>query len=79
MTDGFEIHVVEYQHDGKLFVIEVPATSENDLWQRIERMRDGRYMGVLQFSVPTSCGVLAKSICWIQNFFSGRRRANRFG
>lgn len=58
-------HLLEYLHDGRRWVIEVPAVSEEDLRARIEAMRSGRYMGVQMYSIPYRWGGLARAYAWI--------------
>jgi len=66
MKNEFELHSFEYLHDGGAWIIEIPATSEADAWQRICRMQDATHLGVVQLKVPDNIGLLAKAIALAQ-------------
>ena len=67
MDKKWPTHLFEYQHDGGTWSIEIPATSEQDAKERIERLQNARYLGVLQMKIPVELGIFARLICWLQN------------
>jgi hypothetical protein len=67
METATELHAFEYQHDGATWIIEIRATSQTDAWQRICRMQDGTYLGVVHARIPASMGWVARMICGVRN------------
>jgi hypothetical protein len=67
MDKKWPTHLFEYQHDGATWSIEIPAISEQDAKERIERLQSARYLGVLQMKIPVELGIFARLICWWQN------------
>lgn len=67
MDKKWPTHLFEYQHAGATWSIEIPATSEQDAKDRIERLQNARYLGVLQMKIPVELSIFARLICWLQN------------
>ncbi len=64
----YPVYLFEYRHNGSRWMIEVPAESEADAWQRICRMQDATYLGEQVMVVPARLGSVARAMCWIRNF-----------
>ena len=60
-------HLLEYDHAGSRWLLELPASSEDDLRARIEAMRSGRYLGVEEISIPYRWRRFARVYAWFAN------------
>lgn len=67
MSERCETYLFQYQHRGATWNIEIKASSEQDAVERLEQLRDARYLGVLQASFPVELGIFARLLCWWQN------------
>ena len=67
MDEKWPTHLFQYQHDGATWSIEIPARSEKDAKDRIEKLQNAKYLGVLQMKIPVELGIFARLICWFQN------------
>ena len=67
MDEKWPTHLFEYHHDGATWSIEIPARSELDAKERVDKLQNATYLGVLQMKIPVELGVFARLICWWQN------------
>jgi hypothetical protein len=67
MNQKWPVHLFEYQHEGSTWTIEIPAKSEQDALERINRLQHAKYLGVLQMKLPVELGLFARLMCWWQN------------
>lgn len=51
MDEKWPTHLFEYEHDGATWSIEIPAPSEQDAKDRLDKLRDARYLGTLQMRI----------------------------
>lgn len=47
-----DTHVLEYEHEGRIYLFESQARSEEEFIARIDRLRNGRYLGVARIVEP---------------------------
>jgi hypothetical protein len=67
MSERCETHLFQYHHKGAAWNIEIKASSEQDAIERLQQLRQARYLGVLQASLPVELGIFARLLCWLQN------------
>lgn len=67
MEKKWPTHLFEYRHDGATWTVEIPAQSETDAKERINRLQEAKYLGTLQMKLPVELGLFARIICWWQN------------
>lgn len=72
----YKTFLFEYNHLGRKWNFEVFATDENDAINRVENIRQAKYVGEVVLAIPARLGLLARCLCWIRNVlfrFSGSR------
>lgn len=68
MPNREETHLIEYQHDGAVWILRVSAASQAEAWQRINTAAQfGTYMGVQVAEVPVSARPIASLWCAVAN------------
>lgn len=67
MSEKWPTHLFEYSHNGSTWSIEIKAPNEQDAKDRIIKLSDAKYLGVLQMKIPVELGLFARLICWWQN------------
>lgn len=67
MPEQTELHAFEYQHEGATWIMEVRATSQADAWQRICRLQEGTYLGVVHMKLPARASVFGRVACFLAN------------
>ena len=73
MDDGFKTYLVDYEHEGKQWMFELPARNWDDAEARLASIMTAHVAGEgwRQFSVRM--GFLVKGLVRFLNFLSGRR------
>ena len=66
-TDGWNSYLFEYYHDGSSWSFEIPARSEQEARERVNKLSDARYLGEIQLTVPRRYGFVARLACWANN------------
>ncbi len=64
---SYQTHLYEYEHEGATWTIEVRASSADDARERMAKLREARYLGVLQMKIPVELGIFARLICRFKN------------
>jgi len=67
MSENLKTHLFKYHHEGAAWSFEIPAASEEDARERLLKLPDAQYLGVLQMKLPVELGIFARLICWLQN------------
>jgi hypothetical protein len=67
MNKNWPTHLFHYQHDGATWSIEIPAPTEQDAKERLDKLQNATYLGELQMKIPVELGIFARLICWWQN------------
>jgi len=67
MNEECKTHLFQYEHKGARWSVEIPASSEHDARERLVKLQDAAYLGVLQIKLPVELGIFARVICWLQN------------
>jgi hypothetical protein len=75
MNPGWQTFLFEYHHDGSQWTIEIPATSEEDAIERLNKLPLARYIGTLEMKVPVQLGLFARFFCWYRNRVANGRSA----
>lgn len=71
----FKTFLFEYFHDGKKWMVEIPATSLDDAQARINKLPLAKPLGELVARIPARAGLLVKAACFFRNLFSARQAA----
>lgn len=67
MKPEYRKYLLEYYHDGAWWNLTIPATSEEDVFDRIGQIRNAKLLGTIEMEIPARLGLLAKLLCWLQN------------
>ena len=67
--DHWNSYLFEYDHDGASWSFEIPARSEQEARERVDKLANAKYLGEIQLTVPRRYGVLARLACWTNNLF----------
>lgn len=59
--------LVNYQHGGQRYALEIPATDADDAKARLGSLMYGRVLGEVVGKVPASFGPLARLVCSVRN------------
>lgn len=62
--------LVNYQHGGQRYAIEVHATDAEDAKARLNSMLYGQVMGEMVAKVPAPLGIFAGMLCSFRNAFA---------
>lgn len=68
MSEGWKTYLFEYQHEGTRWSIEIPASSEEDARERLLKLPDAQYRGVVQMKLRVELGIFARLLCWLHNW-----------
>ena len=68
-TDKWNSYLFEYDHNGLLWSVEIPARSEQEARERVNKLSDARYLGEIRLTVPRRYGAFARLACWASNLF----------
>ena len=62
--------LVNYQHGGQRYALELHATDAEDAKARLNSLLYGRVLGEVTAKVPASLGPFAKLFCSVRNAFA---------
>lgn len=63
-----QIHLIEYNHGGSRWILRISASSETEVWQRLNTAAQfGTYLGEQVASLPVGLGLLARIRCFLAN------------
>lgn len=62
-------YLFEYYHDGSSWSLEIPARSEQEAKERVNKLSNAQYLGEIHLTIPRRYGVFARIACWANNFF----------
>jgi hypothetical protein len=67
MSEKYQTYLFEYYHENSWWTLEVPAASEQDALDRIQKLPLAKLLGTVQMKVPKQYGIFARLICWYRN------------
>ena len=62
-------YLFEYYHEGSSWSFEIPARSEQEARERVNKLSNAKYLGEIQLTVPRRYGFVARLACWANNLF----------
>jgi len=68
-SDNLNSYLFEYNHEGSSWSFEIPAHSEQEAKERVDKLSNARYLGEIQLTVPRHYGAVARLACWANNLF----------
>lgn len=75
MNAEYKTFLFKYFHEGKWWMVEIPATSQDDAQARINKLPLAQPLGECFAKIPARLGLLAKMACVVRNFFAARHAA----
>jgi hypothetical protein len=60
-------YLCRYHHEDAIWSFEIKARSEQDARDRLAKIPNAEYLGVLQMKLPVEFGIFARLLCWLQN------------
>jgi hypothetical protein len=75
LKSEFKTYLFKYFHDGKWWMVEIPATSQDDAQERINKLPLAQPLGECFAKIPARIGWMAKLACVVRNFFAARQAA----
>ena len=70
-SDRWNSYLFDYNHDGDSWSFEIPARSEQEARERVNKLSNARYLGEIKMTFPGRTGLLARLICRARNFIEG--------
>lgn len=70
MSEKWKTYSFEYYHDGSWWILEIPATSQEDAITRLNKLPLAKYLGTIEMAVPVRLGLFARLLCWYRNRFA---------
>lgn len=67
MDDKMKLFLVNYNHAGQRYALELHATDAEDAKARLSSLLYGRVSGEVTAKLPAPLGPLAPLICWFRN------------
>jgi hypothetical protein len=65
--NSFKVFLFKYFHDGRWWMVEIPASSLDDAQARINKLPHAQVMGEMVAKIPASVGIIARCLCWLRN------------
>lgn len=62
-----QTHLFRYNHDGKVWQLEIVANDERDAQARLARLAFASYMGVRVAKIPVFLSPIAPIVAWFRN------------
>jgi len=79
MSDGFQVHLFTYSHDGARWTVEIPARSAEDARARLGKLAWATYDGVLVAKMPVAPNWLVRWLGGLKTSASRLYRQLSFG
>lgn len=67
-TDSWNSYLFEYDHDGSSWSLEIPARSEQEARERVDKLSNARYLGEIKLKLPGHLGLPTRIVLWVRNF-----------
>jgi hypothetical protein len=67
MVAEMQTHLFRYNHDGKIWQLEIVANDERDAKDRLARLAFASYMGVRVATLPIYLSPIAPLAVWLRN------------
>ena len=60
-------YLFEYHHEGSWWAFTIPAASEQEAIERINKLPHAKLLGVVAMKIPAQLGFVARFLCWWRN------------
>lgn len=70
LDKGWNSYLFEYYHDGSWWCFEIPARSEQEARERVNKLPNAKHLGIIEAKLPGHLGLFAKLICWARNLIT---------
>lgn len=71
----YKTFLFEYFHEGKSWLVEIPATSMDDAQARVNKLPLAKPLGEVFAKIPARLGLVARVACFVRNALSARQAA----
>jgi hypothetical protein len=68
MSEKCNTYLFEYRHDDATWSIDIKAYSQQDALERLDKLQNAKYLGVLQVKLPVEFGIFARLLCRWHNW-----------
>jgi hypothetical protein len=67
MSERMQTHTFSYRHDGKLWALDIRASSPEDARARIGKLTYATYDGVVVARLPVALSPIGVAAVWVRN------------
>lgn len=76
MEQQYHNYLIEYYHNNAWWGLRIPATSEEDLLERLRKLPLAKILGIVEGSIPAhaGAGIFVRALCWWHNHFPSKEK-----
>lgn len=67
VDDGYSTYLFEYYHEGSWWAFTIPARSEDEALERVNKLPHATFLGSVAEEIPARFGWVARLLCWWRN------------